>query len=204
MSSLADYLDMWRLISSSEGTPPWELIKNIESTLSEKIDTIGEDYTVTNHVAIHKSAVVEQHVVLKGPIVISANCFIGAHAYLRGGVYLGEHVSVGPGCEIKSSYVLNNATLAHFNFVGDSIIGSYVNLEAGAIMANHFNEREDKTIHVVIEGKPFPIATTKFGGLVGDHSKIGANAVLSPGTLLSKNSIVKRLALIDQMLSASN
>jgi len=31
-----------------------------------------------------------------------------------------------------------------------------------------------------------------------DNSKIGANAVLSPGTLLAKNTIVKRLELVDQ------
>jgi tetrahydrodipicolinate N-succinyltransferase len=34
--------------------------------------------------------------------------------------------------------------------------------------------------------------------LVVDNSKIGANAVLSPGTILEKNSIVKRLELIEQ------
>lgn len=39
----------------------------------------------------------------------------------------------------------------------------------------------------------------KFGALVGDDSKIGANAVLSPGTILEKKSIVKRLELIEQI-----
>ena len=39
----------------------------------------------------------------------------------------------------------------------------------------------------------------KFGSLTGDHSKIGANAVLSPGTLLLPNSIVKRLELVNQL-----
>lgn len=39
----------------------------------------------------------------------------------------------------------------------------------------------------------------KFGALVGDNSKIGANAVLSPGTILEQNSIVKRLELIEQI-----
>ncbi|MDZ7614087.1 MAG: hypothetical protein U5K51_10655 [Flavobacteriaceae bacterium] len=40
--------------------------------------------------------------------------------------------------------------------------------------------------------------TEKFGSLVGDGCKIGANAVLSPGTILSKNTVVKRLELVDQ------
>ncbi|MNR49840.1 hypothetical protein D3C85_1692730 [compost metagenome] len=38
----------------------------------------------------------------------------------------------------------------------------------------------------------------KFGSLIGDDSRIGANAVLSPGTILEKKSIVKRLELIEQ------
>jgi acetyltransferase-like isoleucine patch superfamily enzyme len=35
--------------------------------------------------------------------------------------------------------------------------------------------------------------------LIGDHTKIGANAVLSPGTLLAKKSIVKRLEFVEQI-----
>jgi hypothetical protein len=42
------------------------------------------------------------------------------------------------------------------------------------------------------------ISVTKFGALVGDHSKIGANAVLSPGSILKPESVVKRLELIEQ------
>ena len=45
------------------------------------------------------------------------------------------------------------STLAHFNFVGDSIIGRKVNLEAGAVIANHFNERRDKQITVADRGR---------------------------------------------------
>jgi acetyltransferase-like isoleucine patch superfamily enzyme len=35
--------------------------------------------------------------------------------------------------------------------------------------------------------------------LVGDDSKIGANAVLSPGTILEQNFIVDRLELVKQI-----
>jgi tetrahydrodipicolinate N-succinyltransferase len=37
----------------------------------------------------------------------------------------------------------------------------------------------------------------KFGSLVGDRTKIGANAVLSPGTILEPDSIVKRGGVIN-------
>jgi acetyltransferase-like isoleucine patch superfamily enzyme len=142
-----------------------------------------------NETFIHPTSVVEEGAVLKGPIYIGPNCFIGAHAYLRGGVYLMGNNSVGPGCELKSVILFPNTSLAHFNFIGDSIVGSHVNFEAGSIVANHFNERTNKDI--------FP-GVTKFGALIGDGCKIGANAVLSPGTILEKNTVVDRQQLVNQ------
>ena len=105
---------------------------------------------------------------------------------------------VGISCEIKTSVLMENSAIAHFNFVGDSIIGKNVNIEAGAVLANHFNEREDKTIYIWDSGKRISTGIHKFGSLVGDNCKIGANAVLSPGTLLKPSTIVKRLELIEQ------
>ena len=95
---------------------------------------------------------------MKGPIIIGPGCFIGAHAYLRGGVYLDEKVVIGPGCEIKSSFLFRGSALAHFNFAGDSIIGEGVNMEAGSILANHYNERDDKSIRALINGSDYTTA----------------------------------------------
>jgi NDP-sugar pyrophosphorylase family protein len=162
------------------------------------IARLNDDYIIMSTIAIHKTAIVEEGALLKGPLIISANCFVAAHAYLRGGVYIGDNTIIGPGCEIKSSAIFNHTSVAHFNFIGDSIIGSNVNFEAGSIIANHFNEREDKSITITADGISQTISSTKFGAVVGDHSKIGANAVLSPGTILKPNSVVKRLELIDQ------
>jgi hypothetical protein len=50
----------------------------------------------------------------------------------------------------------------------------------------------------MIDNKKINTGIEKFGALVGDYSKIGANAVLSPGTILPPKSIVKRLSLIEQ------
>lgn len=177
---------------------PWDIVASIQNEIQKKIKTLSAEYRINNDIAIHKSARIEENVTMKAPMIISADCFIGAHAYLRAGVYLGEKAVIGPGCEVKSSAILSGTALAHFNFVGDSLIGSYVNMEAGSIIANHFNERLDKTIFVRVNKKKTPITVTKFGALVGDHTKIGANAVLSPGTILDPQSIVKRLELVEQ------
>jgi len=177
---------------------PWTIVGASQNILQRKIKSLSSDYKVNHDVAIHKNAQIEENVTLKGPIIISNSCFVGAHAYLRGGVYLGEKSIIGPGCEVKSSLIMSGSALAHFNFVGDSLIGSYVNMEAGSIIANHYNERIDKTIFVMVNKKKTPIDSTKFGALIGDHTKIGANAVLSPGTIMLPESIVKRLELVEQ------
>jgi bifunctional N-acetylglucosamine-1-phosphate-uridyltransferase/glucosamine-1-phosphate-acetyltransferase GlmU-like protein len=102
-----------------------------------------------NNIAIHKTAVIETGVTLKPPMIIEKNCFVGANSYLRNGVFLMDNVRIRTGCEIKTSIICSGSAIAHFNFIGDSMIGGRVNFEAGSITANHYNEREDKTITVV-------------------------------------------------------
>ena len=108
------------------------------------------------------------------------------------GVYFSESFS-------ESSVIFNISAIAHFNFIGDSLIGSGVNFEAGSMAANHFNERLDKRISVSYNSSVIDTASDKFGALVGDGCKIGANAVLSPGTILAPGSIIKRLELVEQV-----
>ena len=178
---------------------PWDIAGNMAAIVSRIIAGLNaEEYLVADGIAIHHTARIEEGAIIKGPAVINKDCFIAAHAYIREGVYMGAHVSVGPGCEIKSSLILSNSSLAHFNFVGDSLLGMGVNLEAGAVIANHYNERMDKKITARWKGEIYDTGLTKFGALVGDGCRIGANAVLSPGTLLEKNSIVARLQLVEQ------
>jgi UDP-N-acetylglucosamine diphosphorylase / glucose-1-phosphate thymidylyltransferase / UDP-N-acetylgalactosamine diphosphorylase / glucosamine-1-phosphate N-acetyltransferase / galactosamine-1-phosphate N-acetyltransferase len=196
MIPIKEYINT--LPSCFENTVPWHITATLQERLYSIINTLGNDYKIDNGIAIHVTAVIEQGVILKAPVIAEAGCFIGAHAYLRGGVYLAAQVSIGPGCEIKSSIICNGSSVAHFNFIGDSIVGSKVNIEAGAVIANHYNERVNKQITVCYQQKPIDTGVCKFGALIGDDTKIGANAVLSPGTLLPPGSIVSRLQLVSQ------
>lgn len=177
---------------------PWAIVDDLCTTLDKIIDSLGEDYVVNDGVAIHKTAVIGHNVTIKSPAIISANCFVGSNSYLRGGVFLAPGAKVGISCEVKTSVLLEGSAIAHFNFIGDSIIGHFVNIEAGAILCNHYNEREDDTVFVHVDGQRISTGLHKFGSLVGDGCRIGANAVLSPGTLLPPNTIVRRLELIEQ------
>jgi len=179
---------------------PWEITAHLDEIIIALIRTLHNEFEIKGHLAIHKTATIEKGAVIKAPAIIGSHCFVGANAYLRNGVYLNEGVKIGTGCEIKSSIIFSNSTIAHFNFIGDSIIGSNVNFEAGSVTANHYNERTGKQITVLYNGELVSTGVVKFGALVGDDCKIGANAVLSPGTLLLPNTVVKRLELVEQVL----
>lgn len=186
-------------LHSLQAGTPWEILEALVQELNQLIPKLGRNYRVRHGIAVHPSAIIERGVVLNPPVIIGANCFLGAHAYCRGGIFLGEGVRIGPGCEVKNAIIGAYSAAAHFNYIGNSILGSRVNMEAGAVIANHYNERKNKAISVWYQGKVLPTGVTKFGALVGDDTKIGANAVLSPGTLLERGSVVKRLGLIKQI-----
>ncbi len=197
---IGDYLrDFTRYFPGRDLVLPWAFLQTLQECIVEEISRLGPEFHVQHGIAIHRSAVVEEGAILKGPLIISANCFVGAHAYLRGGVFLGEHAKVGPGCEVKTSILLDRSTLAHFNFAGDSLIGADVNMEAGSVLANHHNDRDDKAIAVLIAGEIIPTGVTKFGAMIGDGSRIGANSVCSPGTLLEPGTRIGRLVLVQQL-----
>jgi bifunctional N-acetylglucosamine-1-phosphate-uridyltransferase/glucosamine-1-phosphate-acetyltransferase GlmU-like protein len=179
-------------------TYPWQAVARIEDIIRETLSSLGDNYQIKEGVAIHKDARIDPTATILAPAIIGSQTFIGPHTLLRGGVYIGAHSSIGPSCEIKHSLIDQNTALAHFNFVGDSILGSRVNFEAGSITANHYNERDDKTIFALWEGEKMKTDVTKFGACIGDDTKLGANAVTSPGTILRPKSVVRRLELIEQ------
>jgi NDP-sugar pyrophosphorylase family protein len=178
--------------------PPWLLTTRASTIVTDLLATLPPGYQIADGVAVHGTARVERGALLKGPLIVGPRCFIAAGALVRGGNWLDEDCVLGPGCELKSSFLFRAARLAHFNFVGDSLLGEDVNLEAGSLLCNYWNEREDKRIHVLVAGERQATGAEKFGSLVGDGCRIGANAVLAPGTVLASRSVVGRTQLIDQ------
>ena len=176
---------------------PWLCIADLPDIILRLRGSLGASFQeIEENVWVHASVTVEKGAILKGPIIIEENCFIAAHAYLRNGVYLSNNCIVGPGVELKTSWVGAKTSFGHFNYIGDSLVGSGVNFEAGAVIANHFNERENKEIWVNFRGNRINTQLNKFGSIIGDHTKVGANAVLAPGTILAPHSIVDRLEYV--------
>jgi bifunctional N-acetylglucosamine-1-phosphate-uridyltransferase/glucosamine-1-phosphate-acetyltransferase GlmU-like protein len=183
--------------------PPWEACSKAADILETQFAGLSTSYKMIERaIAVHHTATVEPSAILKAPCVIGANCFIAAFVYLRGGVWLDSNVTVGPSAEVKSSFVFGGSSVAHLNFVGNSVIGRNVNIEAGVVLANYRNERDAKEI-ICFDGRQYiHTGHEKFGSLIGDGCRIGANAVLAPGTVLAHGAVVERLALIDQSADA--
>jgi NDP-sugar pyrophosphorylase family protein len=183
--------------------PCWQVIGQVESLIRSALTRLPPDFElIAPEIAVHRSATVAASAELTGPVIAGAGCQIGPCALLRSGVWAGRDVTIGPHAEIKGSLLFARSAAAHRNYVGDSIVGADVNLEAGVVLANHFNERADKSVFVLLDGNAAPTGLVKFGAVLGDGCRIGANSVTSPGTLLRPGTIVPRLTLIDQ-LSAS-
>lgn len=176
---------------------PWGITSRAKAIVQRAISGLT-GYDIADGVAVHRKATIEKGAIIKGPAIIGPSCLVAATAYLRDGVFLDEGCIVGPACELKSVFMLKDSKVAHLSFAGDSIIGAGANIEAGVMLANYRNERDDKRIRIVVDGAVIDTGAEKFGALVGENARIGANAVIAPGALIAAGAVVPRLALVDQ------
>lgn len=200
MITIADYIHAFQAspLAPWQALRPWQLVARSEQIVRDLLARLPiAHYHIDAEVAVHRTARVEPGAVLKGPLIIGPDCLIASGAYLRGGCWVDAGCILGPGVELKSSLMFAGSKLAHFNFVGDSIIGSQVNLEAGSIVCNYRNERPGKEVLVRVGGQLQATGCEKFGALLGDRVRLGANAVLAPGALLLPERVVGRLSLFD-------
>jgi NDP-sugar pyrophosphorylase family protein len=180
--------------------PCWQIIGQVEGLLQSGLRAIGSDYSLLGRgIAVHRSARIAASAELSGPVILGPGSRVGAYAILRGGVWADRDVTIGPHAEVKASLLFAGAAAAHRNYIGNSVIGSRVNLEAGVVLANHYNERQDRSISVLLGGNAVPTGLVKFGAILGDGCRVGANSVTSPGTLLAPGAVVPRLTLVDQL-----
>ena len=172
----------------------WEVLPRISSFLQSFLrpQILGEvkegAFLWGEDIYIGPGTIVEPGALIKGPVYIGEACEIRQGAYLRGNVIVGKHSVIGHATEIKHSIVLNHASAAHFNYVGDSILGNYVNLGAGTRLANLKNVDSEVVIHY--KEHEFHTGLRKFGAILGDGTKTGCNAVSNPGTIVGKNTII--------------
>lgn len=132
-----------------------ELMTNGVTIVDPDCTWISEDTEIGQDTIIYPSTYLE------GKNKIGKNCKIGPFAHLRGGVEIADNVKIGNFVEVKKAKIDSNTNAGHLSYIGDSEVGSNVNIGAGTITANYD-----------------PISKTKSKTILKDHVKIGSNTVL--------------------------
>lgn len=149
---------------------------------------------------IAKSASVAPNATLVAPCIIGENAQLRCGAYIRGGVIVGKGCVIGNSSEVKDSVLFDSVKLPHFNYVGDSVLGRAVHLGAGAVISNLKSTHSAISIN---DGVTTRRSTRrKLGALVGDEVEIGASAVICPGSVIGRGSIIYPLSLFRGHLEA--
>lgn len=167
----------------------WEILPKISNIIIEIAKTLDkEEYIETKeNVWIHKTAKIFESAYITGPCIIGANTEVRHCAFIRGSVLVGENCVVGNSCELKNVIIFDNVQTPHYNYVGDSVLGYHSHMGAGSITSN---VRADKALIKVHAEEEIETGYKKFGAILGDFVEVGCNAVLNPGTVVGKNSIV--------------
>ncbi|HWZ46678.1 MAG TPA: bifunctional UDP-N-acetylglucosamine diphosphorylase/glucosamine-1-phosphate N-acetyltransferase GlmU, partial [Herbaspirillum sp.] len=113
---------------------------------------------------------------------------IGPYARLRPGTVLAEDVHIGNFVEVKNSTIAAHSKANHLTYVGDSEVGTRVNIGAGTITCNYDGVNKLRT---VIEDDVFIGSATQLIAPV----RVGAGATIGAGTTLTKDAPAGKLTL---------
>jgi len=145
-------------------------------------------YLRGSRIAIGEGTEIFPGAVIEDRVWIGAGVEIRTGAFVRKGSWIGDGAVVGANTEVKRSILLPKAKAPHLAYVGDSILGSGVNLGAGTILSNFRHDGAD----IVIPGpggEKIPTGLRKLGAVLGDHVATGCNSVLHPGVVLGRDSM---------------
>ena len=145
-------------------------------TIVDPLSTwISEDTQIGSDTVIYPATYIE------GKNIIGKNCKIGPCAHLRGDVEIDDNCKIGNFVEVKKAKIGHNTNAGHLSYIGDSELGSFVNIGAGTITANYD-----------------PISKTKSKTTLKDNVKIGSNTVLvapveiGEGTNIGAGSVITK------------
>ncbi|MFA6225107.1 MAG: bifunctional sugar-1-phosphate nucleotidylyltransferase/acetyltransferase [Methanoregula sp.] len=161
---------------------PWDML-DANTTLMGSLDaknagTVEEGVYLQGPVDIGKGSVIKSGTYIEGPCIIGKNCRIGPHAYIRGATSIGDDCHIGHCSEIKNSIIMSGTKIPHFNYIGDSVIGSECNFGAGTKLANLRHDHGN----VKVCGKD--TRRKKFGAVIGDDVLFGINCSINVGSMI--------------------
>jgi len=130
---------------------------------------------------VNANCVLEQSVIGKG-------CIIGPFARFRPGNTLADGVHVGNFCEVKNSKVADGSKINHLSYVGDSDVGSRVNVGAGTVTCNYDGANKHRT--TIGDG-----AFIGSGTMLVAPVTVGEGATIGAGSTITKDAPAGKLTL---------
>ena len=164
-----------------------------ETVFFSKDTKIGKNVTIDPYVVIGENVKIQNNVKIFSfshleKVKIENHVNIGPYARLRPGTILKTGSRVGNFVEIKKSIIGKSSKVNHLSYIGDSDLGSNVNVGAGTITCNYDGIKKNKT---KIKDKVFIGSNTSLVAPI----TINENSVVGAGSVLTKNVGKKSLAL---------
>ncbi len=175
---------------------PYEALAHI----GEWIDAIGEKLPADRFERVGEYIWISRRACVASTALISPHTIICEGAEIRHSAYLRENVLVGEGCvvgnstEVKNSILFDEVQVPHFNYVGDSVLGYRAHFGAGVIASNVRADKQNVVLHTPCGD--VHTERRKVGAMVGDFAEIGCGAVLAPGAVIGRRSIVYPLSFV--------
>ena len=167
---------------------PWEILARLDafaaSVPAQVLGDVHPTAVLIGNVFVAAGASVGPHALIEGPAWLGPGAVVGHGAYLRGNVVLAPKAKAGHATEVKRSVFLPAAAAPHFNYVGDSVLGSRVNLGAGVKLANF------RALTGTVKVAGVDTGLRKFGAALGDDVSLGCNGVTAPGTVVGPRTVV--------------
>ncbi|WP_165062183.1 bifunctional UDP-N-acetylglucosamine diphosphorylase/glucosamine-1-phosphate N-acetyltransferase GlmU [Adlercreutzia sp. ZJ154] len=139
--------------------------------------TIGPNCRLTDTI-VGCGCVIDETVAIEARIDDGATC--GPRAYLRPGAHLMENAKAGTHVEIKKSTIGPSSKVPHLSYIGDTVMGSGVNIGAGSITCNYDGAHKHPT---TIGDNSFIGSDTMMVAPVN----IGSNVVVGAGSVITKD-----------------
>lgn len=146
-------------------------------------ELLGENVTFIGNYFIGKGTKIYPGATIEGPVYIGENVKVMPGSYVRPGTIVGDKCVVGFNSEIKNTIMQNGSKVASLAFVGDSVLGRSARIGSGVITANRRFDQQNIKIKQDNDEK-IDTGSDFFGLIIGDYSRIGANSVTSPGTII--------------------
>ncbi|MEE8342424.1 MAG: bifunctional UDP-N-acetylglucosamine diphosphorylase/glucosamine-1-phosphate N-acetyltransferase GlmU [Gammaproteobacteria bacterium] len=143
--------------------------------------------TVIRNTHIEEGAMILSHCHIDGAI-IGAGARVGPFARIRPETELATEAQVGNFVEIKKTKVGKGSKINHLSYVGDTTVGSKVNIGAGTITCNYDGANKH---HTIIGDGAFIGSDTQLVAPV----EVGAGATIGAGSTITKDAPPNELTL---------